>query len=73
MKYILWPIVAIILGIIRLIAFTILGILFAIWHFRIPTVREVYSIDDHYLLENWNWKNYWSDVFDYDCYKELEE
>lgn len=52
---------------------TIKNILFAIWHFRIPTVREVYSIDDHYLLDNWNWKNYWSDVFDYDCYKELEE
>lgn len=73
MKYILWPIVAIIMIIIVLTACTTLGILFAIWHFRIPTAREVYTIDDHYLFEDWNLKRFLREMIDYDYYKESEE
>ena len=56
MKYILWPIVAIIIVITRLAINTIYGITLAIWHLRIPTVQEVYTVDGHYLFKNWNWK-----------------
>lgn len=39
----------------------------------IPTAREVYTIDDHYLFEDWNWKQFLREMVDYDYYKESEE
>lgn len=72
MKHILWPIVAIIIVITRLTINTIYGILLAIWHLRIPTAREVYTVDDNYLFEDWNWKQILREMFDYDYFKQTE-
>lgn len=70
MKYILWPIVAIITVITILTIRTIYGVLLTMWHFHIPTAREVYTIDDHYLFKNWNWKHFLREIIDYDyCMK----
>lgn len=73
MKYILWPIVAIIMVITILTTRTIYGVLLTMWHFHIPTAREVYTIDNHYLFEDWDWKQFLREMIDYDYYKESEE
>lgn len=73
MKYILWPIVAIIIVITRLAINTIYGITLAIWHLRIPTVRDVYTVDGHYLFKNWNWKHFLREIIDYDYCMKSEE
>lgn len=71
MKYILWPILAIIMEFGTLTYFLIRGILRSIWHFRILTVREIFTEDDEYIFEDWDWKIYLKMIFDYDYHQRI--
>ena len=52
MKHILLPIFKAVIGCLVLIILSLKWILIPLWECRIPSVREVYSIDGEYLFEN---------------------
>ena len=56
MKYIFLPLFVIVAMICLFIHGTARALWIMIWHFRIPTIREAYTIDGDYLFEDWNWK-----------------
>ena len=66
MKYILWPFMATLLAICILIQGVLRMILITLWHFRIPSIREAYTIDGKYAFEDWSWKIFLRSIFDYD-------
>lgn len=56
MKYLLWPLCAIVIVVFFLCIGTARFILLTLWHFRKVTVREAYTLDGDYLFEDWSWK-----------------
>ena len=44
-----------------------------IWHFRIPTIKEVYTEDGEYLFEDWSWKEFFRDILIYKPIEDEEE
>lgn len=73
MKYILWPPFAVFIVIYRLTQGVILALWIMIWHFRIPTIKEVYTEDGEYLFEDWNWKEFFRDILIYKPIKDEDE
>ena len=52
MKYILLPIIKAVFAVLVLIFLSLQWIWIPFWECRIPSVREVYSLDGEYLFEN---------------------
>jgi hypothetical protein len=44
-----------------------------IWHFRIPTIREVYTEDWEYLFEDWSWTEFFRVILIYKPEENEEE
>lgn len=73
MKYLLWPPFAVFIVIYRLTQGIVQALWIMIWHFRIPTIREVYTEDGEYLFEDWSWKEFFRDILIYKPEENEEE
>lgn len=73
MKYLFWPPFAVLLVVFLLIQGIAQALWIMIWHFRIPTIKEVYSEDGEYLFEDWSWKEIIRDILIYPSKKDEEE
>ena len=73
MKYILWPFMAIFVMFWLLIQGALKWLFILLWHFRLASAREVYTIDNEYVFEDWSWKQIIRDVFVCPNRKEIEE
>ena len=73
MKYILWPPFAIFIVIYLFIQGIVQALWIMIWHFRIPTIKELYTKDGEYLFEDWSWKEFFRDILIYKPIKDEDE
>ena len=73
MIYIFWPLFAVFIVIFRLVQGFVHALWIIIWYFRIPTVREVYTVDGEYLFEDCDWKQFFKDMLIYRPINEEEE
>ena len=62
MKYILWPIFATLVVLIMLFAGIMRLIFIPLWHFRLISIKEAYTLDGGYLFDNWSWKEFFREL-----------
>ena len=58
MKYIIWPVIVVLMLLMLSVAGTLRLIMIPIWNFRLISVKEAYTFNGEHLFENWNWKEF---------------
>ena len=71
MKYIVWPFFAIFVMACFLLRGIVMYVFTLVWNFRLPSVREAYSIDGEFLFEDYSWKTMLMEILVYN-YKKTE-